>query len=1078
MKKLIRIISGLLTAIMLLGGVSWATLIDISATGTSDEDEGPTTEDLLKEYLTRKHDTPESKLNSMKFKLKIGDYELWADEMSGEVAVRDLKSGQIMFTNPYDIASSNGSASTKEQLMSQIQVKYIDNDTEKTFYSFIEASYRDQIKVKNIKSGIRVEYTLGREETRMLVPRHIKKERFDEAIRSVAAEQLGEENFTFKKLTAYYILKDPDDSNSDRAKAELYAAFPITKKMAIYVFDPIASETEIRRIEEIIKTYCPLYTYEELDRDHEETEFEGTDRAPALFKMALEYTLDANGLTVRLPANGIRFDESEYQLTSVSILPYMGAGGSYAGSDTGKIQKGYNLFPDGSGSIFKYEVLSALGSSTIISGKVYGQDYAYQTIGGEHQEVIRYPAFGIVATDILSKSVREESGSYVTKEVEVERGYLAIIEEGDAMAEIFTNHQSNLHKYNYMEMRFYPRPKDSYNLSDALSVGQNAVHTIVSSRKYVGNYKIRYIMLTDNEIAAEKEIGKYYEPTWLGMATAFREQLKERGILTRLTSAEVKEDIPLYIETFGTIETTTKVMSIPVKSMVPLASFEDIITMYDKLSADGVSNINFKLTGYANGGMYSGVPYKLKWEKAVGGKSGFEDLVEYATEKGFGVYPDFDFVYVNSEVAQNNFSDGLTINRHLARTIDDRAAQRQEYSPVWQGHINWFGTINNIISSAYFSRFYEKFTQNYQKHGFGSISVSTLGSELSSDFDEDEPYNREDSKKYTKDAFEYLDENYQSVMTSGGNAYTWKYVDHILNVSLDSSRYVKSSNSIPFLGVVLHGSVAFAGTPLNMESSIGYAMLRTIENGASPYFVLSYQNTTLLKEDWYFSRYYSVRYDIWYDDLVKVYNELNSVLADVQTKLIIDHQFLAGERVPDADELEADIKEAMDALDASLSKAEVDAAVQGIKDILNARLTAKNNSATIKTLLATAQTAADDALASIEAISNALTAITATKAAHQAAIETEALSLAALTAAQEAKVAAYNAYIAVPSANVEEWTAAKAVYDAATIAESEARAENNKDKTATTDAAKAVTTAETDLTNALNAGTSAAKAAD
>ena len=115
-------------------------------------------------------------------------------------------------------------------------------------------------------------------------------------------------------------------------------------------------------------------------------------------------------------------------------------------------------------------------------------------------------------------------------------------------------------------------------------------------------------------------------------------------------------------------------------------------------------------------------------------------------------------------------------------------------------------------------------------------------------------------------------------MTSGGNAYTWKYVDHILDVSLDSSRYVRSSNSVPFIGTVLHGSVQFAGTPLNMEGNIGYAKLRIIENGAAPYFILSYQNQTLLKEDRYFSKYYSVRYDIWHRELVDIYNELNSPL--------------------------------------------------------------------------------------------------------------------------------------------------------------------------------------------------------
>ena len=105
-------------------------------------------------------------------------------------------------------------------------------------------------------------------------------------------------------------------------------------------------------------------------------------------------------------------------------------------------------------------------------------------------------------------------------------------------------------------------------------------------------------------------------------------------------------------------------------TMVPLTSFEDIKTMYNELSEDGISNINFKLTGYANGGMYSSMPYNLKWEKAIGGKKGFEELVEYAKERGFGVYPDIDFAYAWGGL--NGLFDGLREKRHYAKAIDNR----------------------------------------------------------------------------------------------------------------------------------------------------------------------------------------------------------------------------------------------------------------------------------------------------------------------------------------------------------------------------------------------------------------------
>ena len=86
------------------------------------------------------------------------------------------------------------SDSVKKQLLSQIVVKYKDNDTEKFMYSFEEAASRGQIKFKNIKNGIRVEYTIGREENRMLVPKRILKERFEENILDVYAAEINAES--------------------------------------------------------------------------------------------------------------------------------------------------------------------------------------------------------------------------------------------------------------------------------------------------------------------------------------------------------------------------------------------------------------------------------------------------------------------------------------------------------------------------------------------------------------------------------------------------------------------------------------------------------------------------------------------------------------------------------------------------------------------------------------------------------------------------------------------------------------------------------------------------------------------
>ena len=1015
-----RILALLLTVIMMFGTLA----IDLSAASAVpdvfelDDNNKPIPGEIdweatIKQYLTLPFESEKDKLATMEMMYEKDGYQLWVDDYTGEVATVNLATGQILLSNPYDIGietdiKKGTSENIRSELFSQIIIKYTDNDTDKTMNSFSEAASRGQVNFEYIKNGIRVEYSIGREEARMLVPRVIEKNRFEENILQPFADEvnkISEENgynilnwrdylpmakrnnmikdssptgnpkdgnnewFKFVKLLAFYSEKSLAKAETDKERRSMEALYPICKKMDIWVCTPDISRNELITVEGYIKTYIPAYTFEQLEYDHQLTEYIGQDKSPPLFKMALEYTLDEKGMSVRLPANGLRFDESLYQLTYVSILPYMGAGANYHLKDSEDLYTGYNLFPDGSGTLFRHEDL-VQKSQTVINGKVYGQDFAYNTITGSNQQVIRYPVFGIVSNTHRTEEVKVEQlateevidnngnviivdkdGSIVEEHkyeevieevlVEEDKGFVAIIEEGDALAELSDYHMGSSAKYNTVQMLFYPRPKDSYNLANAISVGANASWTVVSSRKYVGNYKIRYIMLTDDQIAEEKGITDYYECTWMGMAEAYRDYLYDKGELDALTADEVQEDIPMYIETFGTLETLEKIMSIPVNVMTSLTSFENVKTMYDELSAEGVNNIKFKLTGYANGGMYSSVPYKLEWEKSVGGDKGYEDLLDYSAEKGFEVFPEFDFAYSQGD----RFFDGLRLKKHIVKSINDTYMSRRYYSATRQTHV---GRFELAISSAYFTHFYDKLTSNLLKNyedteALAGISVSTLGTDLNSDFDEDEPYNRDDAKKHTQALFSKMDEDYDLVMTDGANAYTWKYVDYILNMPLDSSRYNNSANAVPFIGVVLHGSVEFAGTPLNMEGNIGYSMLKAIENGAGLYFVLCYENYEELKEDYNLQKYYSVRYDILKDDVIKYYTILNDLTKELQLNKIVGHQFLIGERIPDADEVLAD----EEALKKEEALAEELAAEEARKELQQALLEGRVYAATV-----------------------------------------------------------------------------------------------------------------------------------
>lgn len=885
MKKILAAILALVTvlgtlAALPVGAVNTRPETPTSLVNKTDEGGNP-----IIAYLSEAYNTEEAKLADMTLMREQNGYRLYMEEFTGEVAFQNIATGEVLFSNPYDVAQGRdwASTSTRRKLLSQISVAFDNNGVSEEMYSYEEAALRGQIISKNIKNGIRVEYTVGELATTRLVPRMISKTRFQ----SMILQNIPEEDANYNTLISFYRLYDTSDTSlTERMVKEIQAAFPITKQFAVYVCSTDISYNELQKVEKIIKAYCPNYTYEEMDQDHADCDYTVSDKAPPNFKMAIEYTIGEDGsLEARLPANGIRFDEANFNLKTITLLPYMGCGSAY--------NTGYNFIPDGSGALIRFE--DVFKKTYNVSGQMYGPDYAYHTISGQNSETMRLPVFGIVSTKVLTNEyVDPITGQPVTEETgTANTGFLAIITEGDSMATLMSEHGGLLHCYNAVYAKFNPRPYDSYNIADSISVSASKTRTVVSKRKYAGSYKIKYVMLSDAD-------DKGYSCDYVGMANAYRDYLENTGAITKLTSETSKKNIPLYIEAFGSLKTKDKFLSFPVEVNTPLTTFDDVKAMYDELTENGVGNINFRLTGFYNGGLDHTYLAKLDWVDEIGGEDGFEDLIKYAKEKDFGLFPDFDMAYVKNTA----WFDGVEPKTDFVKSIDDRYMSKRNYDAAVQSFESDYAVA---VTPSVFDRFCDELEENiadYKELGLTGLSLSTLGTDLNSDFDEDDPYNREDSKLYTMNVLERLSENY-SVMVDGGNAYSIGYADHLIGIPTDSSNFLNASESVPFAALVLHGYVNYTGAALNMEGDVQYALLKSVENGANLYFTLCYQNTNSLKESDKYNRYYSVSYDIWKDDIAKYYAELNEALADLQTMSITGHEFMTAFRTITEEEKQA-----------------------------------------------------------------------------------------------------------------------------------------------------------------------------
>ncbi len=961
--------------------------------------------------LTTTYASAQDKIDSdenMNLVTVYGNYQLYANKYTGEIAVKDITTGQILLSNPYNVPSySTIQSDTRAQLLSQLAIGYTDNGVSNTFYSYTEAAARGQVKIKNIKNGIRIDYALGREQANYLAPGSITQKRMETVILSVMVDlnnyhnyngngvtynysydsiaSLPEDDLTFKvkNFLAAYIPYNPwEDGMTQEILNSYLAQFPFLKtaydnwlsevnalradtdgngilskaerdalpkeaqdriaafEKPIYVMQTGKSPKEKRVLENYLKELVPLYTYEERDKDHEETQYVAEEVDPPLFKLSLEYTLNSNGLDISLPANSIRFNDELYKLEYISPLQFFGAGDLN--------NDGYLFYPDGGGAIFYYEDLIKKSASSI-TGKVYGVDYAYHEISGKHQESIRMPVFGAVTSQeapVLDAQnnpvmVAGEGDALVPATKTTMTGFLAILHQGDAMANITAAWGGSRHNYGSVYTTYYPRPKDTYELTGSVSVGGDNTWTVESSRKYTGSYKLQIVMLAD---ASQKEVlesrgRKYFEASYVGMAKAYSDYLVNVcKLLTPLSASDVKDgNLPLYIESFGTVPDTQKILSMPVQVNVPLTTFDNVMQMYSDLKTNGITNVQFKLTGFANGGMYATYPAKLDWMKEVGGDDGFRKLLADARKEGYGVYPEFDFMYVS----RDELFDGVNLKYAATRTIDNRYSNKRVYDATYQEFVTFFDIC---VTPSIIKEYYKNFSATFLGFDPIGISASTLGSDLNSDFGDRVPTNREDAKKIISGVLGQIRADYSSVMTSGGNAYALAYTDHLLNAAIDSSRFASTSRSVPFVGIVLHGYVNFAGSAINRAGNIDYQVLKAIENGASVYFTLSYDNTNILKDFKDLSQYYSVNYEIWAftedlegntkpGELFDVYNKVNSAIGSLQTAKIVNHQFLIAERTRTAEEIAADDVAYKAFLDSITTVAENDAQIAYIKEL-------------------------------------------------------------------------------------------------------------------------------------------------
>lgn len=823
--------------------------------------------------------------NSAKFRLYI-------NKNNFTVAIQNKKTGEIMLTNPtgndptytsqLKIDWKRNGATTQTSYYSYKDcVSYIQNNPENPQGYIVDLGSTGKITSTD---SVTVHYTLGLLNPVPAVPEMLGYNEMQKLIELVKNHPDGDKTKTL--LAAYrYVsvtLSEPDE-NGERQELNMsqgekdkiilqYKDYGVENE-AIYS-KTLVNKKKLKELEQILKDVG--YSESKKLEDYEVIGYQEAGATVPIIELELTYKVTDTGFTAEVDASKVKYDVTKYNIEALGILPFFNAASTSSTTDpvtevmTRTTETGYTFIPDGSGALVRFEDVVRQGSTNDITFSLYGADNVFYSLKPSNQEQLTMPVFGMVIDELPYKS-----------------GFLAIIESGDAVANITSAHSAKTHSV-YASFRISAADRLTMQSSQT---GVEGVLALKGQKLFTDKCTINYVMLVDDE--AEKAFGfKGYEPTYIGMAECYRDYLYNKGVLDKITDKEISKDkTKLFLEVLGSMKVEEKVLTFPVTINKSLTTFEQIKEMNKYFTYHGVGPINFILTGFANEGLSTKYPTKIKWLRSVGGKTGFEDLLLDAKANGYEVSPNFDFAYSTYIFG----SDNIKYRNYGAKSLDKRFAMKLTYDPAYQ-MLNYIGGI--VISTGSYDYAYEKFASNATKYNMTNLAVGTLGSDLNSDFNEDNFLYRTDSLKLTQKLLDKLsvnggktDTNYK-LLVRKGNSYTYKYVDYIVDTALDSSRRINESEAVPFLGMVLHGSMTYTGEALNMDGDSNYALLKALENGANLYYTLAYENVENLKLNWRFAQYYSVSYELWKEDLVKTYNEYNRVMASKQTSYIVDHDFL------------------------------------------------------------------------------------------------------------------------------------------------------------------------------------------
>lgn len=296
--------------------------------------------------------------------------------------------------------------------------------------------------------------------------------------------------------------------------------------------------------------------------------------------------------------------------------------------------------------------------------------------------------------------------------------------------------------------------------------------------------------------------------------------------------------------------------------VIKLTTFKDIGWMLNRLKSLGIK-ANLILTGWERSGFEGENPVTFP---PFDGLRGFKAIVDKAKASGSFISLSVNYfeIYQNSR----DFYRRMTLKSPVKLPV--------EQSNYRNGFI--------ICPEVAMSKF-QKFYSEAKKNGVTDVELRRLGRGLIECFDDEHPADRFESARIYSEMME------NAKIVDGGCDYGVGGVNTFMFAPSTSSGFF-GGEDIPLWQIVYHGMVRYSFEPMNLRKDFDYEFLKSLEYGALPSAMLTYESPILIRETFY-KDLFSSKFSDWERELKNEYELFNKKLGDVQYEFIVDHREVA-----------------------------------------------------------------------------------------------------------------------------------------------------------------------------------------